>query len=177
MKKIAIVIAALVTLFAASAVDARSLTDWIDANCEDCTARMATQTGAYILEKGEESLVGRAWLGQHATESIDIQYFIWSTDNVGIIAAEQLLSAAERGVRVRVQPSSAADWWVVQEDDIMHLELEECAQGAARAGPVHQESQRGDRLDDGERPVAVVRSADRRMPGVEVRTDQDDLVG
>jgi putative cardiolipin synthase len=30
------------------------------------------------------------------------QYFIWSTDNVGILAAEQLLRAAERGVRVRV---------------------------------------------------------------------------
>jgi putative cardiolipin synthase len=63
---------------------------------------MASETGLYILEKGEESLVGRAWLAQQATESIDIQYFIWSTDNVGILAAEQLLRAAERGVRVRV---------------------------------------------------------------------------
>ena len=63
---------------------------------------MASQTGAYILEKGEESLVGRAWLAEHATTSIDVQYFIWSTDNIGILAAEQLLSAAERGVRVRV---------------------------------------------------------------------------
>ncbi len=102
MKNITKVFAVLITLLTAFAVNARSLTDWIEDNCEDCTARMATQTGAYILEKGEESLVGRAWLGQHATETIDIQYFIWSTDNVGIIAAEQLLSAAERGVRVRV---------------------------------------------------------------------------
>jgi putative cardiolipin synthase len=65
-------------------------------------ARMATQTGAYILEKGKESLIGRAWLAQHATTSIDVQYFIWTTDNVGILAAEQLLRAAERGVAVRV---------------------------------------------------------------------------
>lgn len=63
---------------------------------------MTSQTGAYILEKGEEALVGRAWLAKHATQSIDIQYFIWSTDNVGILAAEQLLSAAERGLSVRV---------------------------------------------------------------------------
>jgi putative cardiolipin synthase len=63
---------------------------------------MESQTGAYILEKGEESLVGRAWLTEHATTSIDVQYFIWSTDNVGILAAEGLLSAAERGVSVRV---------------------------------------------------------------------------
>jgi len=63
---------------------------------------MPSATGVYILEKGEEALLGRAWLAQHAAHSIDVQYFIWSTDNIGILAAEQLLSAAERGVRVRV---------------------------------------------------------------------------
>lgn len=93
--------ACLIALAAAPAASAQSLTDWIDAGCDDCVERMATQTGAYILEKGEEALVGRAWLTQHATESIDVQYFIWSTDNIGILAGEQLLSAAERGVRVR----------------------------------------------------------------------------
>ena len=31
-----------------------------------------------------------------------MQYFIWSTDNVGILASEALLRAAERGVKVRV---------------------------------------------------------------------------
>jgi putative cardiolipin synthase len=83
-------------------VNAQTLNEWIDSNCDECAARMATQTGAYILEKGEESLIGRAWLAQHANQSIDVQYFIWSTDNVGILAAEQLLTAAERGVAVRV---------------------------------------------------------------------------
>ncbi len=63
---------------------------------------MADLTGVYVLEKGEESLIGRAWLAQHATRSIDIQYFIWSSDNIGTLAAEMLLSAAERGVAVRV---------------------------------------------------------------------------
>ena len=37
-----------------------------------------------------------------ASRSIDIQYFIWSSDNIGTLAAEMLLSAAERGVAVRV---------------------------------------------------------------------------
>lgn len=91
-----------IVLLLATAAHAQSLTDWIDANCDDCTTRMASQTGAYILEKGEEALIGRAWLGQHATTSIDIQYFIWSTDNIGILAAQQLLAAADRGVQVRV---------------------------------------------------------------------------
>ena len=94
--------AVLVALATASAADAQSLTDWIDSSCSDCVERMSTKSGAYILEKGEEALIGRAWLAQHATESIDVQYFIWSTDNIGILAAQQLLSAADRGIRVRV---------------------------------------------------------------------------
>ena len=60
------------------------------------------QSGAYVLETGEEALLARAWLADHAAKSIDVQYFIWSTDNIGILAAEALLRAAERGVRVRV---------------------------------------------------------------------------
>ena len=60
------------------------------------------QSGTYVLETGEEALITRAWLADHARESIDVQYFIWSTDNIGILAAAALLRAAERGVRVRV---------------------------------------------------------------------------
>jgi putative cardiolipin synthase len=60
------------------------------------------QSGVYVLERGDEALIARAWLADHARESIDVQYFIWSTDNIGILAAEALLRAAERGVRVRV---------------------------------------------------------------------------
>lgn len=59
-------------------------------------------SGAFVLEKGEQALFARAWLTAQATQSIDVQYFIWSTDNVGILAAEALLQAAERGVKVRV---------------------------------------------------------------------------
>ena len=60
------------------------------------------KSGIYVLEKGEESLLARAWLADHARTSIDVQYFIWSTDNIGILASEALLRAAERGVKVRV---------------------------------------------------------------------------
>jgi len=83
-------------------LQAQSITTWIDDHCDDCTTRMSSQTGVYILEKGEEALIARAWLTQHARKTIEVQYFIWSTDNIGILAAEQLLSAAERGVTVRV---------------------------------------------------------------------------
>ena len=60
------------------------------------------QTGAYILDTGEEALLARAWLADHAERSIEVQYFIWSSDNIGILASEALLRAAERGVKVRV---------------------------------------------------------------------------
>ncbi|MCG8044147.1 MAG: hypothetical protein N0C89_09955 [Candidatus Thiodiazotropha endolucinida] len=51
-----------------------------------------------VLEKGEESLLTRAWLTEAVNKSIDVQYF----DNIGTLASERLLSAAERGARIRV---------------------------------------------------------------------------
>ena len=59
-------------------------------------------TGVLVLEKGEEALLARAWLADNAQYSIEVQYFIWSTDNIGILATEALLRAAKRGVKVRV---------------------------------------------------------------------------
>ncbi len=60
------------------------------------------KTGLYVLETGTEALLARAWLVENARQTIEVQYFIWSSDNIGILAAEALLRAAERGVKVRV---------------------------------------------------------------------------
>lgn len=60
------------------------------------------KTGAYVLEDGSGSMLLRAWLTQHAEKSIDIQYFIFSTDNIGLIACDYLVRAADRGVKVRI---------------------------------------------------------------------------
>ena len=92
----------LTLILSAGASQAQSISSWIDDTCDTCLELMAKKTGVYVLEKGEEALLGRAWLTQHATQTIDVQYFIWSTDNIGILAAEQLLSAAERGTKIRV---------------------------------------------------------------------------
>jgi putative cardiolipin synthase len=62
----------------------------------------AGQSGFILLDRGEESLVWRGVLADVAERTIDAQYFIWKEDNVGTIAAEYLLRAAGRGVRVRV---------------------------------------------------------------------------
>ena len=60
------------------------------------------KNGIYVLDKGEEALLARAWLADHAQKTIEVQYFIWSTDNIGILASEALLRAADRGIKVRV---------------------------------------------------------------------------
>jgi len=63
---------------------------------------MQERTGVYALEEGDVSMVARAWLTQTAERTIDVQYFIFTADNVGLIAVDYLLRAADRGVRVRL---------------------------------------------------------------------------
>lgn len=63
---------------------------------------MKTKSGVYVLEDGGGSLVARAWLAEYAEKTIDIQYFIFSPDNVGLIACDYLVRAADRGVKVRL---------------------------------------------------------------------------
>jgi len=63
---------------------------------------MQTKSGVYVLEDGGGSLVARAWLAEYAERTIDIQYFIFSPDNVGLIACDYLVRAADRGVKVRL---------------------------------------------------------------------------
>lgn len=64
--------------------------------------KLKSQTGAYVLEDGGGAMIARAWFSEYAEKSIDIQYFIFSTDNVGLIACDYLVRAADRGVKVRI---------------------------------------------------------------------------
>ncbi|MBI2362743.1 MAG: phospholipase D family protein [Elusimicrobia bacterium] len=59
-------------------------------------------SGLYVLDRGEDALVARVWMVENASRSIEAQTFIWTSDNVGILASESLLRAAERGVKVRL---------------------------------------------------------------------------
>ncbi len=69
---------------------------------KDLSELMRTKTGVYVLEDGSGSMVARAWLSEFAEKTIDIQYFIFSLDNVGLIACDYLVRAADRGVKVRI---------------------------------------------------------------------------
>lgn len=66
------------------------------------TNRHPSDSGVYVLDKGEEALLARAWMVTQAEKSFDVLTFIWSFDTIGLIATDALLKAAERGVRVRV---------------------------------------------------------------------------
>jgi phosphatidylserine/phosphatidylglycerophosphate/cardiolipin synthase-like enzyme len=64
--------------------------------------KMKNKTGVYVLEQGIEAMLSRAWLAKHAQHTIDVQYFIFSIDNIGLISTNYLIKAAQRGVKVRV---------------------------------------------------------------------------
>ncbi len=60
------------------------------------------KTAVFVLEDGNTAMTSRAWLSEYAEKTIDIQYFIFSTDNVGLIACDYIVRAADRGVKVRL---------------------------------------------------------------------------
>jgi len=60
------------------------------------------KTGVYVLEEGGDAILSRAWLSEYAEKTIDIQYFIFSTDNIGLIACDYLVRAADSGVKIRI---------------------------------------------------------------------------
>jgi putative cardiolipin synthase len=64
--------------------------------------QLLNQTGVVALEEGDVAMIARAWLTESAESTIDIQYFIFSADNIGLIAVDYLLRAADRGVKVRI---------------------------------------------------------------------------
>jgi putative cardiolipin synthase len=77
-------------------------TTTLSSELRDIEGLMDTLTGVYVLEDGSGSMIARAWLSEHAEKTIDIQYFIFSIDNVGLIACDYLIRAADRGVKIRI---------------------------------------------------------------------------
>lgn len=69
---------------------------------EETMDEVSNKTGVLVLEEGLQALLLRGWLAEQAQQSIDIQYFIFSADNVGMIAMANLLEAADRGVHIRL---------------------------------------------------------------------------
>lgn len=79
-----------------------------------------------LLDHGEESLLARIHLIRSATESIEIQTFIWVNDEAGHLMIRELLAAARRGVQVRViidQLFSMGNSWLVSDIATLHQNM------------------------------------------------------
>ena len=59
-------------------------------------------SGVHLLGNGRDAFVGRAVLARLAERSIDVQYYMFHQDTVGRLLINELLDAADRGVRVRL---------------------------------------------------------------------------
>lgn len=62
----------------------------------------AGQSGFLLLGNGLDAFVARAILAHVAERSIDVQYYLFHDDLIGNLFTDQLLKAADRGVRVRL---------------------------------------------------------------------------
>lgn len=60
------------------------------------------QSGFRLLSEGTEAFVVRMQSARLASQSLDVQTYIWHSDMTGIYLAGQLLESADRGVRVRL---------------------------------------------------------------------------
>jgi len=56
----------------------------------------------YPLEKPMDALAARIFLIDHASTSLDVQYYIYEDDRTGYFFSYHLLKAAQRGVKVRI---------------------------------------------------------------------------
>ena len=69
-----------------------------------------------FLNEGPTALDWRLHAIDSATESIDIQTFLWRNDTAGTLVLDHLLSAADRGIRVRVLID---DTFLLSEDEAL----------------------------------------------------------
>lgn len=69
---------------------------------EPLQGERAPASGFYPLTDGMEALSARLGLIVRAEKTLDIQYYLWGDDAIGDLFFDQLLVAADRGVRVRL---------------------------------------------------------------------------
>ena len=65
-------------------------------------SELRARTAVYSLDDDVLSLTSRAWLCDHAKKTLDIQYYIFSKDRIGLISCDYLVRAADRGVKIRM---------------------------------------------------------------------------
>lgn len=59
-------------------------------------------SGAFPLSSGLDAFVARAAVASYAEKTLDVQYYLYHNDKIGALLTDQLIQAANRGVRVRL---------------------------------------------------------------------------
>jgi len=77
-------------------------TTYLGKSSAEIAASHGGESGFLLMDRGRDALSWRAILADSAQKSIDAQYFLWKNDEAGKVMMHRLLSAADRGVRVRV---------------------------------------------------------------------------
>jgi len=85
---------------------------------EPLVAKHPGKSGFHALTEGTEAFATRFYLVQTAEKTLDIQYYIWHDDLTGRALHNQLLAAADRGVRVRLLLD---DLDTAGKDEMLHI--------------------------------------------------------
>jgi len=74
----------------------------LDGVIAEAEARHPGESGFRLVREGPEAFAIRAVSARLAGRSLDVQTYIWHADATGAFLANELLAAADRGVRVRL---------------------------------------------------------------------------
>lgn len=74
----------------------------LDQATSSLEAERAGQSAFRLVVEGPEAFAARVQSARMAARSLDVQTYIWHADLTGIFIANELIAAADRGVRVRV---------------------------------------------------------------------------
>ena len=74
----------------------------LDAAIAPLLAQNPGRTGLRLIADNIEAFALRAAASRHAQRSLDLQYYYWKGDMTGRLLANEVIKAADRGVRVRL---------------------------------------------------------------------------
>ncbi|MCX7306294.1 MAG: phosphatidylserine/phosphatidylglycerophosphate/cardiolipin synthase family protein [Hyphomicrobiales bacterium] len=83
---------------------------WLDRALSRLTAANDGRTGLRLLVDNVEAFALRAASARSAERSLDLQYYYWKDDLTGSLLADEVLMAADRGVRVRLLLDDVNAW-------------------------------------------------------------------
>ena len=69
---------------------------------ENETAKHPGKSGFKLIPYGQDAFTARIAMARLAEKSLDLQYFLWKSDSIGLLLANEVIRAADRGVKVRI---------------------------------------------------------------------------